>query len=476
MLNRWTGVDSQVCRCLMIRFSKQLKAISVAVNLFFPLALWSFSNGAPNGVTGGQFPGEGLCTRCHQGSEPNAGSGLIEMFINSTPVVNSVYTPGETVSILIRFNDPNAAWSGFQLTARSGDGCQQAGAFKTVESEVLPDVRIKQGACNKSGPEVQWVTHRLAKTGTVTEWEFQWTAPSKDAPLVTFALAANGANGNRHPTGDSIYNFQTAIAHFGGYGGPPRLTGLGIILADQFSRNRNTPPNALATAFGQEFARPGAHVSAQLDMTEEVPTMLAGTCLEVNRRRAPLLYVSSGQIKFQVPSETEIGQSILRIIRDCDTPDEVRGSFVLLNIPRAQPVLFMYTNNPPVVAAVHEDWSMVGPRSLFPGFQTTPATPGETIVVYGTGFGTVTPPLASGKSAFEERPLSSSDVRVLLGNLEMQSEDVVYAGISQGYPGLYELRIRIPGNTPSGLHSLVLMVDGISSAQGPFVAVEVPSP
>src|SRR5262249_40188751 len=47
------------------------------------------------------------------------------------------------------------------------------------------------------------------------------------------------------------------------------------------------------------------------------------------------------------------------------------------------------------VTATHLDGSLIGPTTLYPGY-STPAKPGETIIVYGNGFGPTTVPVATG--------------------------------------------------------------------------------
>lgn len=97
------------------------------------------------------------------------------------------------------------------------------------------------------------------------------------------------------------------------------------------------------------------------------------------------------------------------------------------------------------VAARHQDASLVGPASLYPGY-TTPAKPGEVVSVYGTGFG---PPVGStltngsstqtGKMAQEAAGLDCW--------ISGRYATVVGALVS---PGLYQFNITIPQGAPSG--------------------------
>lgn len=64
---------------------------------------------------------------------------------------------------------------------------------------------------------------------------------------------------------------------------------------------------------------------------------------------------------------------------------------------QAQPLApsFFVFNGGPYVAATHVNGSLIGPTTLFAN-ASTPAVPGETIVLHANGFGATNVPVASG--------------------------------------------------------------------------------
>ena len=60
--------------------------------------------------------------------------------------------------------------------------------------------------------------------------------------------------------------------------------------------------------------------------------------------------------------------------------------------------LSLFAFNGLYAAATHTDGSLVGPATLYPG-RSTPAAPGETIVLYGSGFGPASSSIAPGAAA-----------------------------------------------------------------------------
>jgi uncharacterized protein (TIGR03437 family) len=87
---------------------------------------------------------------------------------------------------------------------------------------------------------------------------------------------------------------------------------------------------------------------------------------------------------------------------------------------------------------------------------TTPAMPGETIVLYGTGFGPTNPAVTPGKVFRGAAPLTNAaSVRIGTTNAEVQ-----FAGIAGA--GLYQLNVVVP-NLPDGDHDVVATVAGARS-------------
>jgi len=93
---------------------------------------------------------------------------------------------------------------------------------------------------------------------------------------------------------------------------------------------------------------------------------------------------------------------------------------------------------------------------------TTPAKPGETIVLWGTGFGPTTPTVPAGTLATQNSQLSTTPTATVGG---IQAA-VPFAGIPAGYCELYQVDITIPPSTPNGDQAVVLTVNGTPSFSG----------
>jgi uncharacterized protein (TIGR03437 family) len=92
----------------------------------------------------------------------------------------------------------------------------------------------------------------------------------------------------------------------------------------------------------------------------------------------------------------------------------------------------------------------------------TPARAGEAIVIYGTGLGPVSQQVAAGAPS-PASPLAAtvSPVSVTVGGRAAQ---VLFAGLTPGFAGLYQVNAILAADTPTGnAVPLVIQVDGRES-------------
>jgi uncharacterized protein (TIGR03437 family) len=193
-------------------------------------------------------------------------------------------------------------------------------------------------------------------------------------------------------------------------------------------------PNVLASLYGSNLA--SATGSAADTGTGALPTLLAGVRVIVGGIFASLLYVSPTKVNFIMPASLLAGQTNIVLVRDfIVTPT---AQITLLD---AAPALFADNST---VAAQHADGSLISPDA--------PAHPGEVIVVYGTGLGRTDPTQIDGSVPRSLAPIILlNQLQVLLDGQPVPAENILYAGITPGSAGLYQINLRLPmdiGATP----------------------------
>ena len=105
------------------------------------------------------------------------------------------------------------------------------------------------------------------------------------------------------------------------------------------------------------------------------------------------------------------------------------------------------------------------PNILF-GVVTTPAKPGETIVLFGTGFGPTNPALPTGQMVTEAAPLANP-VTIFIGG---EQAKISFAGLSAS--GLDQFNVTVPADLPDGDQTLVASIGAVQSQAGIFIAVQ----
>ena len=210
-----------------------------AVCLLLAGPAFAFSSGPNDGLTGA--PGENTCTQCHGSFPLNSGDGSLG--VSGFP---AEYTPGETYSLTVTLDDPQALRWGFELTLLEAGGAS-AGAITVTDS----------GTQSSTSGDRDYLKHNASgtypgSTGSAS-WQFDWQAPEAGAGDLTLYVAGNAANNNFSTSGDYIYNASFATAELTGVGvgdAPVALRLLGN------APNPFNPATRIAFVLGQD-----SHVS-----------------------------------------------------------------------------------------------------------------------------------------------------------------------------------------------------------------------
>lgn len=201
-------------------------------------------------------------------------------------------------------------------------------------------------------------------------------------------------------------------------------------------------PGELVTLFGANLATSTQTASFPLPFT------LGGAKVTVNGRPAPLSFASASQVNIQIPYATSESYATVQVITN-DKPSNKITLYTNLSAPGVFTLTSSDGSYPPGVgpaAALHADYSLVTADN--------PAKAGETLQLFVTGLGSVTPPVADGVPA-PTNPLSMVDdfvsVDILDQNLVDSQANVSFAGLAPGFAGLYQINFEVPSGVASGL-------------------------
>ena len=195
-------------------------------------------------------------------------------------------------------------------------------------------------------------------------------------------------------------------------------------------------------------------------VASKLPTSLDGVTVTVNGEPAYLSYISPIQMNVLTPADLpSSGQITVQV-----SNNGLTSSTLNVASQAIAPSFFLF-NSDKYIAATHANYSLIGPTTLFPNL-STPAAPGETIVLYGNGFGMTNPAVPSGQLVSTAAPLITMPT-ILFNNV---AATVVYAGLTG--TGLYQFNVIVPTGLPDGDAAVVAQTGGASSPAGALITIK----
>jgi uncharacterized protein (TIGR03118 family) len=174
----------------------------------------------------------------------------------------------------------------------------------------------------------------------------------------------------------------------------------------------------------------------------KLPAEVSGVGVTLNGTAVPVSFVSNTQVNFLVPSNVPTGPAQIQT-----TNNGLTSAAVTVNVEPLAPAFFTIGTNATsgniYIAAEHANGTFIGPAATIKG--ATPAEPGETIVLFATGFG---PTLASGEVLAVTPTIAIDGI----------AADVSFAGLVG--PGLYQLNVVVPSTVTLGQDVLVVGLSG----------------
>jgi uncharacterized protein (TIGR03437 family) len=120
--------------------------------------------------------------------------------------------------------------------------------------------------------------------------------------------------------------------------------------------------------------------------------------------------------------------------------------------------------------ATRQDYSLAVKNGTIADLTTTPAKPGEVIILLGPASVLPIPRLQwEVKCPADQTYLTATAVTVTVGDIPAQ---VYGAALAPGFAALYQVAIPIPTNAPDGALPVVATVNGAQSPVGTVITVQ----
>jgi uncharacterized protein (TIGR03437 family) len=196
-------------------------------------------------------------------------------------------------------------------------------------------------------------------------------------------------------------------------------------------------PNTFISVYGTNLAYGTAAIGPNDIRGGGLPTLLGnlGVHVVVNQILADLYFVSPTQVNVLISTSLIAGPATVQLVNN-----GLAGPPVSIMLGPAAPALFQADAQN--VIATHGNGPVVTPAS--------PAVKGEIVVLYATGLGPTSPAAIPDQIATAAAPLANlADFRVLLNGAAVDPHQILYAGVTPGFAGLYQINLQLPANVPA---------------------------
>jgi uncharacterized protein (TIGR03437 family) len=249
--------------------------------------------------------------------------------------------------------------------------------------------------------------------------------------------------------------------------GPPLINTGGVVGASQFGQFKSIAPGSWIEIYGSNLALDSRSWRTTDFQGVNAPEMLDGTSVSIGGQPAFVAFIGGGQLNVQVPSNIGTGPQRLVVTTSI-------GSTVpyVVSVSPLEPGLYApaFTNigGTQYVWAMLPDGSIALPPASVAGMTSRQAKPGETMTLYGVGFGAVSPAIPAGQIVQQKNQLAET-FNVLFGGVP--APKISYAGLAPGAVGLYQFNVVVPNIGNSDAIPLTFTLGNGTGAQTLFTAV-----
>jgi uncharacterized protein (TIGR03437 family) len=219
----------------------------------------------------------------------------------------------------------------------------------------------------------------------------------------------------------------------------PSLTGSGVYLSPTGVLNgASSAPFTAGVAPGELLTLYGTNLADSLVVAPGIPfpNTLGNVQVMINGTAAPIYYVSPTQVSAIVPYGITSAIVQVQVVTDGNPSNTVTS---YLNSTSAG--VFSQSQNGLGYGAVeHQDGSLVTAAN--------PAQIGETVSVYLTGLGAVSPGIADGAAG--PTGTLSQTVSTIAADISGTTATVTFAGLAPQLAGLYQANLTIPSGLTAG--------------------------
>jgi uncharacterized protein (TIGR03437 family) len=248
--------------------------------------------------------------------------------------------------------------------------------------------------------------------------------------------------------------------------GPPLISTGGVVSASQFGQFKAAAPSSWIEIYGSSLALDSRSWGTSDFQGINAPEMLDGVSVTIGGQPAAVEYISGSQLNVQVPSNIGTGPQRVVVTTSLGSSVPYVMSVEPLEAGLYAPSL-TNVGGTQYVWALLPDGSIALPTGSVAGVTSRPAKPGETMVMFGVGFGAVSPSIPAGQIV-QEKNVLVEPFQVQFGGTP---GIVSYAGLAPSAIGLYQFNVVVPTVANSNTVPLTFTLGNGTGAQTLVTAV-----
>lgn len=319
---------------------------------------------------------------------------------------------------------------------------------------------------------IRMVTAADGKIWTIAgNGTFGWTGDgglATDAQLRFPNGVAVDKNGKVYvaDSGNGAVRLLTPIAGTGNASTAPRINQNGVTNSAAYGGDTTVAPGGWIDIAGANLAtRTRTWAAADFEALR-APASLDGTTVTIGGKAAYVSAISPALVTALVPEGVEAGPQTLSV----STADGSTQPYTVA-VEASRPSLYtppsFVVDGKRYVGALLSDGSYALPAGALDGVDSRPVRPGETVVLYGAGFGAVNPASDVGRIVTQANTLVSP-VRISIGGVEAP---VLSQGLMPGKVGLYKFTVVVPAVDGGGAVPVTFVQGGVAGEQTLYMAV-----
>jgi uncharacterized protein (TIGR03437 family) len=369
-----------------------------------------------------------------------AGSSMAATAYNGTITIagSSFASDNKQISVSLKVTtQPIAEGSSSSLSFNIAQGAQPQIMNVAVTNPGQGTLTVS-GVTATAASSGTWLTAATVSGGVTVTANPSGLSP--DTYTGTVTVASNGVNGN------IVIPVQLVVAAQG----PPIASAGGAVNNGSFASGEPLAQGDIVAVFGSQFDFDAPQGAIILPLV----TTMDGIQVLVNGKAAPVYYVSSSQINFEIPIDAATGDGTIQVVRN-----GTAGNLIYVDINAQVPRFILYGNY----------GIMTTPAGALTGIPSSPVKVGDTVVIYALGLGPTSPAVPSG-TASPVSPLAYvlGTTQVCFGVetpfYQAPCATPAFTGLTPNYVGLYQIDVTIPAGIQSGNNTMtLLLVDNVES-------------